>query len=163
MPQLHTSAWGEDSAGRTVQQPFHFRPKHRWLRPTFFTRLLASGVNNRAILYRPLPPAANAVNKYHISYHISLYRCYTPALTACFKFLNETNTSNSATFFRPRLRLTSRASGGHSSLTFWRLNYFFKILAHSVYKTWIKQESNTLELWNKLHFEEKRTESIYHV
>jgi hypothetical protein len=39
-----------------------------------------------------------------------------PALTACFKFLNETNTDNSATFFRPWLRLTSRASGGHSSL-----------------------------------------------
>ena len=28
---------------------------------------------------------------------------------------------------------------------------------------WIKQEPNTLELWNKLHFEEKETESIYHV
>jgi len=28
---------------------------------------------------------------------------------------------------------------------------------------WIKQEQNPLELWNKLHFEEKETESIYHV
>ena len=27
---------------------------------------------------------------------------------------------------------------------------------------WIKQEPNTLELWNKLHFEEKKTESIYY-
>ena len=26
---------------------------------------------------------------------------------------------------------------------------------------WIIQEPNTLELWNKLHFEEKKTESIY--
>jgi len=27
---------------------------------------------------------------------------------------------------------------------------------------WIKQEPNSLELWNKLHFEEKKkTESIY--
>ena len=25
------------------------------------------------------------------------------------------------------------------------------------------QEANTLELWHKLHFEEKNTESIYHV
>ena len=25
-------------------------------------------------------------------------------------------------------------------LTFWRQNYFFLILAHSVYKMWIKQE-----------------------
>ena len=40
---------------------------------------------------------------------------------------------------------------------------FFLILAHSVYKMWITQEPNTLELWNKLHFEEKKTESIYHV
>ena len=48
-------------------------------------------------------------------------------------------------------------------LTFWRRNYFFLILAHPVYKVWIIQEPNTLELWNKLHFEDKKTESIYHV
>ena len=40
---------------------------------------------------------------------------------------------------------------------------FFLILAHPVYKMWITQEPNTLELWNKLHFEEEKTESIYHV
>jgi len=40
---------------------------------------------------------------------------------------------------------------------------FFLILAHTVYKMWIKQEPNMLELWNKLHSEEKKTESIYHV
>ena len=39
----------------------------------------------------------------------------------------------------------------------------FLMLAHSVNKMWIKQEPNTLELWNKLHFEEEETESIYHV
>ena len=48
-------------------------------------------------------------------------------------------------------------------LTFWRRNYFFLILAHPVYKMWIIQEPNNLELWNKLHFEEKKTESIHHV
>jgi len=47
-------------------------------------------------------------------------------------------------------------------LTFWRLSYIL-ILAHPVYKMWIIQEPNTLELWNKLHFEEKKTENIYHV
>ena len=47
-------------------------------------------------------------------------------------------------------------------LTFWRRNYFL-ILAHPVYKILIIQEPNTLELRNKLHFEEKETESIYHV
>jgi len=41
-------------------------------------------------------------------------------------------------------------------LTFWRRNYFFLILAHTAYKMWIIQEPNTLELWNKLHFEEKK-------
>ena len=30
--------------------------------------------------------------------------------------------------------------------------FFFLILAHSVYKMWIIQESNELALWNKLHF-----------
>ena len=39
----------------------------------------------------------------------------------------------------------------------------FLILAHPVYKMWIIQEPNTLELWNNLHFEEKKTEIIYHV
>jgi hypothetical protein len=42
-------------------------------------------------------------------------------------------------------------------LTFWRWNYFFLILAHPVYKMWIIQEPNKLLLWNKLHFEEKKT------
>jgi len=33
---------------------------------------------------------------------------------------------------------------------------FFFILAHPVYKMWVKQEPNMLELWNKLHFEEEK-------
>ena len=33
---------------------------------------------------------------------------------------------------------------------------FFLILAHPVYKMWIIQEPSTLEVWNKLHFEEKK-------
>jgi len=40
---------------------------------------------------------------------------------------------------------------------------FFLILAHPVYKMWIKQKPNKFELWNKLHFEEKKTDSTYHV
>ena len=43
------------------------------------------------------------------------------------------------------------------------LLFFFLILEHPVYKMWIKQEPNTLDLWNKLHFEEEKTESIYRV
>ena len=40
---------------------------------------------------------------------------------------------------------------------------FFLILAHPVCKMWIIQEPNKLALWNTLHFEEKKTESIEHV
>ena len=40
---------------------------------------------------------------------------------------------------------------------------FFLILTYPVYKMWIIQKPNKLELWKKLHFEEKRTESIHNV
>ena len=40
---------------------------------------------------------------------------------------------------------------------------FFLILAHPVDKMRIIQEPNTLELWNKMHFKEEKTESIYRV
>ena len=37
----------------------------------------------------------------------------------------------------------------------------FLILAHSVYKMWIIQKPNKLELWNKLHFKEKKKNGEY--
>ena len=40
-----------------------------------------------------------------------------------------------------------------------RLKYSVPIF---VDKMWIIQEPNTLQLWNKLNFEDKKTESIYH-
>jgi len=40
---------------------------------------------------------------------------------------------------------------------------FFLNFSTPVYKMWIILEPNTLELWNKLHFEEKEMESIYNV
>ena len=40
---------------------------------------------------------------------------------------------------------------------------FFLILAHPVCRMWIIQEPNMLELRNELHFEEEKTESLYHV
>ena len=40
---------------------------------------------------------------------------------------------------------------------------FFLILAQPVHKMWIIQEPNKLALWNKLHFKEKKTDSIEHV
>ena len=49
-----------------------------------------------------------------------------------------------------------------SSLTF-GAGIIFLILAQPVYKMWIKQEPKMLELWIKLHIEEKKTESTYHV
>ena len=52
---------------------------------------------------------------------------------------------------------------GETTLNLLTPDLFFLILAHTVYKMWIKQEPNKLELWNKLQFEEKKTDSIYDV
>ena len=52
------------------------------------------------------------------------------------------------------------------SLSFFNLfapELFFLILAHPVYKMWIIQETNTLELWNKLHFEVEKKGWVYTV
>ena len=62
----------------------------------------------------------------------------------------------------PHYLINSTIFGGKSYLTF-GAGIIFLILAHPVYKMWIIQERNKLALWNKLHFEEKKTESIEHV
>jgi len=54
------------------------------------------------------------------------------------------------------------AIGYTDLLTFWTPNYFFNF-STPVYIMRIIQEPNTIELWNKLHFEEEKTESIHHV
>ena len=52
----------------------------------------------------------------------------------------------------------------HFCLTFWRWIFFFKILAHPVFKMWVIQKPNKVALWNKRHFEErKEMEIIQHV
>ena len=55
-----------------------------------------------------------------------------------------------------------------SSAFFFQINplapeLLFLISAHPVYKMWIIREPNKLALWNTLHFEEKKTESVEHV
>ena len=55
-----------------------------------------------------------------------------------------------------RARVAEISTYGPYCLTFWRRNYFFLILAHPVYKMWIIREPNKFELWNELHFEEKK-------
>ena len=35
-------------------------------------------------------------------------------------------------------------------------DFFFQILAHSVFKMWVIQKLNKVALWNKRHFEEKK-------
>ena len=37
---------------------------------------------------------------------------------------------------------------------------FFKILAHSVFKMWILQESKKIALWNKRHLEERKKQRM---
>jgi len=49
-----------------------------------------------------------------------------------------------------------------SKLTF-NAGIIFLNLAHPVYKMWIIREPNTIELWNKVYFEGKKAEIIYHV
>ena len=79
------------------------------------------------------------------------------------------HTSRSVPYVPPFSRVASHSAHTHThthtlvALTFWRRNYFFLNFSTPVYKMWIIQEPNTLDLWNKLHFEEEKTESIYHV
>ena len=76
--------------------------------------------------------------------------CWTATYSSTFTLiirLKDDNTSN---------------CGAVTILTFRRRNYFFFNFSTPVYKMWIIQGPNMLELWNKLHFE-KKTESIYHV
>ena len=82
--------------------------------------------------------------------------------TLCILNVNNTGTKHvrimkQTAFWRERKR---RVSTSQKTLTFWRRNYIFNFNT-PVYKMWIIQEPNTFELWNKLHFEEKETESIY--
>jgi hypothetical protein len=42
-------------------------------------------------------------------------------------------------------------------------DFFFQILAHSVFKMWVIQKPNKVTLWNKRYFEEKEMEIIQHV
>jgi hypothetical protein len=41
--------------------------------------------------------------------------------------------------------------------------FCFLILSHPVHKMWIIQETKNVALWNKWHFEEKKTDSVQHV
>ena len=43
------------------------------------------------------------------------------------------------------------------------LKYSVAIFVEKNIWMWLIQEPNTLELWNKLHYEEDKTESIHHV
>jgi len=67
---------------------------------------------------------------------------------------------------RKRRKIPSSAQSAHikkRNLNPLAPELFFFILAHPVYNMWIIQEPNKLALWNKLHFEEEKTESIEHV
>jgi len=48
------------------------------------------------------------------------------------------------------------------TLTFWRRNYFFNF-STPVYKNVNNTGTKYVRIIKKLHFEEKKTESIYHV
>ena len=73
------------------------------------------------------------------------------------QYLAATSTLKSYGFGRKQKEINSP-----KQVTF-RRQIFFLILVHPVYKMSIMQEPNMLELWNKLHFEEEKRKSIYHV
>ena len=59
------------------------------------------------------------------------------------------------------MRVFKKTSKVYGSFILLAPELFFLILAHSVYKMWIIQEPNTSELWNKLHFEDRKKRRVY--
>jgi hypothetical protein len=57
----------------------------------------------------------------------------------------------------PTLRSVNSWGQACSDNILYPFGAIFKIFAHPVFKMWIIQEPNEVELWNKWHFEEKRT------
>jgi len=99
----------------------------------------------RSIFYTIIPPKVAEIN-----HGVTLF--FVPVLVFCLSLL---------------FCLYSTFTFTSVSFTFTNINLlapklFFLILAHPVYKMLIIQEPNTLELWNKLHFEEKQKEGISH-
>ena len=58
-------------------------------------------------------------------------------------------------------RLLSATVNGYINLL--APEFGIQILAHPVCKMWIIQEPKKVALWNKRHFEEKKTEIVQHV
>jgi hypothetical protein len=104
------------------------------------------------------PYSLAGVTKLTISFHV----CFSSApkiFILCFFWLNFNPQSLPSShvvclgfyrFFSLQSRVLS------SIINLLAPELFFLVLAHSVYKMWKIQEPNTLELWNKLHFEEKK-------
>ena len=87
--------------------------------------------------------------------------CESTYAYVCYRMMRRGRSAVAATC--RSLRVTTASVSAEKLKPFDAGIIFFLILAHSVYKMWIIQEPNKLALWNKLHFEEKKTESIEHV
>ena len=61
------------------------------------------------------------------------------------------------------MRAANHNNIAHNVLNLLEPEFYIKILAHPVGKMRIIQERNKVALWNKRHFEEKKTEIIQHV
>jgi len=101
---------------------------------------------------------ANLTSFHYVHLHFSRSLCYNA----------EGNRDSSETFVdlsihESAMRHIPDDGNPHQQcLTFRRRNFFLNF-STPVYKMWIIQKPNSLELWNKLYFEEEKTESIYHV
>ena len=102
-------------------------------------------------------PNNNSLSSDHLTETWTLHRSMSKSRTDLLKGKGVTSG------FHHSENLQNVCCGVGSKLTFWRRTYFYLIWAHPVYKMWIIQEPNMLELWNKLNFEEKKSKSIYHV
>ena len=58
--------------------------------------------------------------------------------------------------------ITQRQNIIKIELTLWRQN-ILKILAHSVFKMWILQETKKIALWNKRHLEERKKRRMWYI
>ena len=120
-------------------------------------------INGIFCLWRVSPPSPNKwVNPTSFTRFLDHTHRRTTIGRSRDLYLTTHNTHNR--YPRPRWETnpqSQQASGRRTTPYTLEPELFFLILAHPVYKMWIIQEPNMLELWNKLHFEEKKKDSIY--
>ena len=127
---------------------------HKWI---FLKRILKYTLKLNIKTAPTFISVINQLDTQNFCFTVSLFHASTCFEHMCSKHVEEWNKLTVKQKFCASSRLVTEINvGAVLILTFWRRNYFFLILAHPVYKMWITQETNKLELLNKLHFEGKK-------